>query len=134
MFESLKRKMILDESKEVSKKALELICEDMSFDESMESILFTESGSEDDSEIEKLVDELPDDELGDDEMEDDDEFLEEEMSLLESFLDDEDCQTEGVNTSPDLDEDELHEGISASAVASANSPYSYGSEDLDLDI
>ena len=111
MFESLKRKMVLSESKKISEDALSMICEDMLFDEEMEDLvldsgLTSESEDIEDAIIEKAIDELPEDDMGD---EIEDEVIEEQLTFVESFVDDENVPFQKEEDDDDEDDDDDEE-------------------------
>jgi len=62
MFEALKNKMMIDESKKLSENALNVLCEEYEYDDDLENLVVDDDEvSTDDDELDKLIDELPED-------------------------------------------------------------------------
>jgi len=62
MFEALKNKMMIDESKKLSENALNVLCEEYEYDDDLENLVVDDNEvSTDDDELDKLIDELPED-------------------------------------------------------------------------
>jgi len=109
MFEDLKKRMVLNESKKIQNESLELLVEDEEFlDDDIEAVIDDKS---DDKGIEVLVDNIPDDDVINDE------DISNEMAILESL-------------DKELDDDDLDSEIAGFDVTKEKSPFSFEDDDL----
>ena len=86
MFDALKERMMLNESRNITENALSLILESMEADEDLEeSVMMLEADFYQDDDIEAYLNEIPDDEEDDDTSDMD--YYSNEMNMLEAFID-----------------------------------------------
>lgn len=61
MFEALKNKMMISESKKLSEDALNILCEEYEYDDELEDLVDADEVSSDDDKLERLINDLPED-------------------------------------------------------------------------
>ena len=142
MFETLKRKMLLDESKKMSEEALTTICEEYEYDNLLaEDTLLTEDSHEDiynpedDATLDRILDTIPEDDAISDVV------TESQLDFMEKFVTDDsyntsfsatDLDSEGstANASNDTEDLSLESYEDYENVATADAPSEYQSTDI----
>lgn len=124
MFEVLKDKIQKSESKKLSEEALNLMCESYSDDEDMDDDFLGDEDI-DDAEIDKLIDEIP---------EDDEEVLDEQETFINSFINQgtpAHYQSSDFTAISEGDEADYND---VRKVGNDEAPVAYEGEDLDLTV